>query len=112
MSDHQQELIDRIRALLAQEPSTREISMFGGRAFMVRERFLLSALKDGSLLVRISPERDAELCGTSGASPAQMGEGREMGPGWIKVDADSIFDREALGLWFGAAIDYNTGQCQ
>lgn len=107
MPDHQQELIDRIRVLLALEPSTREISMFGGRAFMVRERFVLSVLKDGSLLVRISPERDAELSGTPGASPAQMGEGREMGPGWIKVDADSILGRGALGLWFRAAIEHN-----
>lgn len=49
-------LIARLRALLADEPVTREVSMFGGRSFMVNETMIVSALKDGGLLVRVAAD--------------------------------------------------------
>lgn len=103
----QSELVDRLRALLSGEPSVREVSMFGGRSFMVNDRLVASALKDGDLLVRVDVERDAELTGVPGASRAEMGTGRSMGPGWISVSAESIAGDEQLSFWFDVCMEHN-----
>lgn len=39
----QQQLIDRLRELLVDEPVTREVSMFGGHCVMVSEKIAVSA---------------------------------------------------------------------
>ena len=57
MTPEQVDLIERLRALLADEPVVREVSMFGGRTFMVNEKMMVSALKDGSLLVRFNADQ-------------------------------------------------------
>lgn len=102
-----QELIDRLRALLADESSTREVSMFGGRAFMVNDKMVVSALKGGDLLVRVDAERHDELTEVPGASQAEMGAGRTMGPGWISASDDSIASDEQLSFWVDVALEHN-----
>ncbi|HYO33990.1 MAG TPA: TfoX/Sxy family protein [Nocardioidaceae bacterium] len=103
----QADLIGRLRALLAEEPSTREVSMFGGRSFMVNNKMVVSALKEGDLLVRVDAQRHGELTQQLGATQAEMGAGRDMGPGWITVSAESIASAEALSFWLSAALAYN-----
>ncbi|AWH95487.1 TfoX/Sxy family protein [Dietzia psychralcaliphila] len=103
----QQRLIDRLRALLADEPVTREVSMFGGRCVMVSEKILVSAGRDGRLLVRVDSDRHDELVGKPGAAQAEMGAGRDMGPGWISVTASAIGTDEELWEWLRPALDYN-----
>src|SRR5690554_3291062 len=88
-------LVDRLRIVLAAEPSLREVSMFGGTSIMVNEKMVVSALKDGGLLVRVAADRHEELLGRPGARQAEMGAGRQMGPGWIEVAPDAIADRKA-----------------
>jgi hypothetical protein len=75
-------LAARIRAALSGEPSTREVSMFGGLSFMVNDRMVVATLKHGCLLVRVDPGRSRELLARPGARPAEMGTGRPMGRGW------------------------------
>lgn len=53
MTPEQNILIERIRTLFVDEPEVREVSMFGGRSVMVNETMIVSALKDGGLLVRV-----------------------------------------------------------
>lgn len=103
----QTDLIERLRALLAEEPSTREVSMFGGRSFMVNDKMVVSALKGGDLLVRIDAERHDALTRQPGATQAEMGAGRSMGPGWIAVSAAAIASEDGLSFWLDAALDYN-----
>lgn len=103
----QSDLVERLRAALADEPSVREVRMFGGRAFMVNDKLVLSAQKDGSLLVRVAADRDGELTGVPGASRAVMGADRTMGPGWLAVTAASIVTDERLAFWVGAAMENN-----
>ncbi|MQA78040.1 MAG: hypothetical protein GEV10_06105 [Streptosporangiales bacterium] len=103
----QSELIERLRTLLADEPSTREVAMFGGRSFMVNEKMVVSALKTGDLLVRIPAKRHDELTAHPGATQAEMGAGRSMGPGWISVSAQSIDTEARLSFWLDVALDYN-----
>lgn len=103
----QSELIDRLRERLASQPSMREVSMFGGRSFMVHDKMVVSALKGGDLLVRVDAERDDELNQVIGASPAEMGAGRTMGPGWISISAESIASDEQLSFWLDVAMEHN-----
>jgi TfoX/Sxy family transcriptional regulator of competence genes len=100
-------LIERLRELLAGEPAVREVSMFGGRSFMVNEKMIVSALKSGGLLVRVAADQHDQLLDRPGAAQAEMGSGRQMGPGWIEVAAGSILDDEALSFWVGVAMTYN-----
>lgn len=101
------ELVERLREQLAQAPVTREIAMFGGRAFMVDEKMAVCALKGGDLLVRVDADEHEALLARPGAESAEMGVGRTMGPGWIAVTAASIDDDQALAFWCGKALDYN-----
>lgn len=84
--------------------------MFGGRAFMLHEKMIVSVLKDGGLLVRADPASHDELCRRPGAAQAEMGKGRSMGPGWIEVSAAAVADEVGLGFWFDAAVAYNRSQ--
>ncbi|GAB10338.1 hypothetical protein GOARA_056_00850 [Gordonia araii NBRC 100433] len=101
------ELVERLREHLAEEPVTREISMFGGRALMVNEKMAVCALKDGDLLVRVDAGEHDDLLRRPGAEQAEMGAGREMGPGWIAVAGESIGRDEELVFWLEKALEYN-----
>lgn len=103
----QSELVGRVRSLLSDEMSVREVSMFGGRALMVDDKLALSASKDGGLLVRVAADRDDELSSQQGASHAVMGRDRSMGPGWITVTRESIASDERLAFWVGVAMEHN-----
>lgn len=105
-TEAQEHLVARLRALLADEPVLREVAMFGGRSFMVAEKMVVSALKNGGLLVRVDGTRHAELLGRPGATQAEMGAGRRMGPGWIEVDAPTLADDTALESWLALALEH------
>lgn len=107
MTPEQEKLIGRVRALLAGEPAVREVSMFGGRSFMVDDKLIASAFAGGDLLVRVARERHEELTRRPGAATAEMGAGRTMGPGWISVSAESIAGDEQLASWIGVALEHN-----
>lgn len=107
MTPEQGALVDRLRALLADEPAVREVAMFGGRSFMVSEKIAVSALKSGSLLVRIDADRHDELVGRPGARQAEMGAGRTMGPGWVDVAATAIGGDVGLSMWVDVALEHN-----
>ena len=36
-----------------------------------------------------------------------MGPERDMGPGWIEVDADALRDDDGLASWVDIALEYN-----
>lgn len=112
MTQEQAHLVDRLRALLAAEPSTRdmstrEVSMFGGRSIMLNDKLVVCALKRGDLLVRVPPERHRELIARPGAAQAEMGAGRDMGPSWITIDAGTLGDDDALAFWLDVAVEHN-----
>ena len=98
-------LVDRVRDSLAGQPAAREVTMFGGLAFLVSERMVVSVGRDGSLLVRVDPERSVELLATHGARPAEMGSGRAMGDSWISVAAHAVEAEQDLTFWLGVALD-------
>ena len=103
MTPAQSALVERVRALLVGE-TVREVSMFGGRSVMVDEKMIAAARKDGGLLVRVPADDHDELLRRPGATQAEMGAGRSMGPGWIEVDGDTIADDDQLAGWFEIAL--------
>lgn len=103
----QQDLLNRLRQYLVDEQISDERSMFGGVCVMVRGKILVSAGKDGSLLIRVDADRHDELVARPGARQAEMGAGRDMGPGWITVTPDGVDSDLDLGVWLDAALEYN-----
>ncbi len=82
--------------------------MIGGLAFMVNEKMIVSAGKDGNLLVRVPAADHEQLLEAPGASQAEMGTGRSMGPGWITVTADHLIDDDSLAFWISIALENNS----
>lgn len=107
MTPEQAAVIERLRSLLAAEPTVREVSMFGGRSIMVNEKMIVAAQRDGALLVRVAAERHDALLAEPGAAQAEMGAGRDMGPGWIEVEASAIARDDRLAFWLAAAMEHN-----
>ena len=100
--DRLRELVDRVRALLPGRP-LREVRMFGVVAVMVDDAMAVGVHKDGSLLVRVDPAEDAQLLESPDASRAQMGAGRSMGEGWIRVASGALHSDSTLRHWVEAA---------
>ncbi|MDO5099582.1 MAG: TfoX/Sxy family protein [Corynebacterium sp.] len=103
----QQTLLTRIRELLPDLADTREVAMFGGRAIMVNNKMIVSVATSGDLLVRVAPDKHAALVTKAGATQAEMGHNRRMGPGWITVAAKALTTREDLHFWVSTALEYN-----
>jgi len=99
------ELLDRIRASLT-EGHVREVRMFGAIAVMVDDAMAVAVHKDGSLLVRVDPAEDPRLVESPGAFRAEMGAGRSMGEGWIRVEAGALRSEQSLCSWLAAATRF------
>jgi len=101
-------LIDRIRTALAGETDIREVNMFGGLAFIVREHLLACvSIAKNTLLLRVAPADHARYLQQTGVSQAEMGAGRRMGTGWI-ILAHSIITSDAdLYRWLDIALTHN-----
>ena len=98
---------DRVRAALAGRP-VREVKMFGGLAFMVEERMVVCVSAGGSdLLVRVSPDSDAQHLEKPGAARAEMGRDRSMGQGWITVERTAFAAEKDFAYWMTAALSFH-----
>ena len=80
--------------------------MFGALAVMVDDAMAVAVHKDGSLLVRVDPAEDPRLLKEPQASPAEMGAGRSMGAGWIRVEPQGLTTDAALARWLECALRY------
>lgn len=104
--DLSRELLDRVKSLQP-DLKCREVRMFGVLALMVDDAMTVAAHKNGSLLVRVDPAEDADLLREPGASRAEMGTGRSMGEGWIRVDGSVLDSDAAVVGWLDAAMRYH-----
>jgi TfoX/Sxy family transcriptional regulator of competence genes len=81
---YDQELADRIRALVAGQDGIAEQPMFGGLAFLVNGNMAVAASGQGGILVRVDPDESARLVETTAAEEMVM-RGRSMA-GWLRVE--------------------------
>jgi TfoX/Sxy family transcriptional regulator of competence genes len=103
--DQVRNLLARIRASLPGE-RLRDVRMFGAIAIMIDDSMAVAVNRDGGLLVRVDPAEVAQLLENPGASRAEMGAGRSMGAGWIRVEAEALRSNAALQGWLDRATTY------
>lgn len=89
------DLVNRVRELLATEGSITEKKMFGGLAFLLGGKMTVSASRNGGLLVRVEPSETAACLKLPHVKLMTMG-GRTM-DGWITVAPDGTADAARAG---------------
>lgn len=101
---YDEELAERIRVLLADEPRLSEQRMFGGLAFLIGGNMAVAASGQGGLMVRVDPAQSDKLVAGGVARPMVM-RGREMA-GWLRVDTGDVAATEALARWVELGVAY------
>lgn len=96
------ELADRVRAVLCDEPAVTEKRMFGGQAFLVDGSMAVAANSQGALMVRVDPELSESLIGEAHVARVEM-RGREMA-GWLNVNASALVADESLRRWVAIGV--------
>jgi TfoX/Sxy family transcriptional regulator of competence genes len=101
---YDEELADRIRALVATQRGLSEKKMFGGLAFLVGGHMAIAASGQGGILVRVDPTRSDTLVGSTKATVAVM-RGRPM-TGWLRVGSDDLQTQRQLAKWVELGTTY------
>lgn len=100
---YDEDLANRIRALLGGEAGVDEKRMFGGLAFLINGHMSVAASGGGGLLVRVPPERTDELLTREHVEPMAMaGRGAR---GWVRVSVDGITSKRQLQSWVTCGVD-------
>jgi hypothetical protein len=98
------DMAHRIREVLAAEPDLTEKAMFGGLAFLLAGHMVVSASRQGGLMLRVDPARTDDLLSDPRASRMVM-RGREM-DGWLRVDIDADAAQDDLERWVATGVSY------
>ncbi len=101
---YDEELADRIRALLDDRAGLTEKKMFGGLGFMIGGNMAIAASGQGGILVRVDPEESDRLVASTPAYPMEM-RGRQMA-GWLRIDSTDVAGDEELGAWVERGAGY------
>ena len=100
---YDEDLADRIRAMLAGEPVV-EKKMFGGLAFLLGGNMSVAASGQGGLMVRCDPVETESLLAEPGAEEFEM-KGRTMA-GWLRVKGKVLDDDKTLQSWIDRGVTY------
>jgi TfoX/Sxy family transcriptional regulator of competence genes len=101
---YDEDLADRIREIVHDEPGLTEKRMFGGLAFLINGNMAVSASGQGGMLLRVDPADTATLVERPEASRFVM-RGREM-DGWLHVDPTSLTTKRQLTSWVARGVRY------
>jgi TfoX/Sxy family transcriptional regulator of competence genes len=101
---YDEDLANRIRELVADEPDLSEQRMFGGLAFLIGGKMSVAASGQGGLLVRVDPAQTDDLAGKPHARRFEM-RGREM-DGWLRVDSEGVRTKRQLESWVKRGVSY------
>jgi len=101
---YDEELADRLRALLAGQGPVTEKKMFGGLAFLIGGHMSVSASRSGGLLARIDPADTEAALERPHVARMEMG-GRSM-DGWITVAPEGLRSERELAAWVERSIGY------
>lgn len=101
---YDQEIAERIRYLIGNDPEVTEKKMFGGLAFLVRGNMAIAASSQGGAMIRVDPEQSDALVETTKARHVQM-RGRDM-PGWLRVSSDDLRTDDQLAPWVEMGTRY------
>lgn len=101
---YDQELAERIRQLIGNDPGLTEKKMFGGLAFMIGGNMAIAASSEGGVMVRVDPAQSDSVRATTNATLVQM-RGRDM-PGWLRVSSDDLRTDKQLAPWVEMGTGY------
>jgi hypothetical protein len=101
---YDEQLADRVRAVVEAEPGLTEKRMFGGLAFLVGGNMAVSASGQGGLLLRCDPEDTDLMVHEPGVSRFAM-RGKEM-DGWLRVEPGAVDRDEDLERWISVGVTY------
>ncbi len=101
---YDEDLADRIRELIAEEPEVTEQRMFGGLAFLVAGNMAVAASGHGGLLVRVDPAQADALLEQPHAEPMVM-RGRAT-PGWLRVGTEGDLGPGEVEAWVRRGVAY------
>jgi hypothetical protein len=101
---YDEDLANRIRALIGTERGVDEKRMFGGLAFLINGHMAVAASGRGGLMVRVPPNDTETLVQHEHAEPMVMA-GRET-RGWLRVADEGIRTKRQLQPWVARGVDY------
>jgi TfoX/Sxy family transcriptional regulator of competence genes len=101
---YDEDLVNRLRELLAAERGIEEKRMFGGLAFLINGNMAVAASGRGGLMVRVPPEDTAALVARDHVEPMVMA-GRET-RGWIRVEDPGMRTKRQLTSWVTRGVNY------
>jgi TfoX/Sxy family transcriptional regulator of competence genes len=101
---YDEELAERVRALVADVPALEEKKMFGGLGFIVAGNMAVGASGQGGLLVRVDPAESDALVESTPAVPMEM-RGRTMA-GWLRVGSADVAADDELARWVERGVAY------
>ncbi len=101
---YDEDLVNRIRELMAAEQGVTEKKMFGGLAFLIGGNMSVSASGQGGLLLRCDPDDTDALLRKPHAAPFEM-RGRAM-DGWLRVAPEGVRTKRQLEPWVARAVAY------
>lgn len=85
---YDEDLADRIRALVADESDLTEQRMFGGLAFLIGGNMAVAASGHGGMMVRVDPAESDTIVAKTNARPMEM-RGKPM-QGWLRIDSTDL----------------------
>ena len=101
---YDEELANRIRALLGSESDLTEKKMFGSLAFLIGGNMAIAASGEGGVLVRVDPAQSDALVAATNARLMEM-RGRRT-RGWLRVDRDDVRTERDLAKWVELGATY------
>lgn len=101
---YDEELADRVRALVGRESGLEEKRMFGGLAMLLNGNMAVVVRGKGGLMVRVDPTTSERLLTEPGVEPMEM-RGRST-PGWVTVAASSCAKAADLKRWVNRGVTY------
>jgi TfoX/Sxy family transcriptional regulator of competence genes len=104
---YNEKLAERIRTALADRNDVREQKMFGGIAFMVRDRMAIGVIRD-DLIVRVGNDAAAEALAQPHARPMDF-SGRPA-KGMVYVAPAGVGTDKELETWVERALRANEAE--
>jgi TfoX/Sxy family transcriptional regulator of competence genes len=101
---YNEQIADRIREFLVDQPQIEEKLMMGGIAFMVNDKMCVGVIKD-DMMARIDPEKWEEALEKHGCRPMDF-TGKTM-KGWVFISPEGIDKIKDLEYWINLALDFN-----
>jgi len=101
---YDEKLAERLRTALAGNSGLSEKKMFGGIAFMIKDKMCVGVSKD-EMVLRCEPEMTDALLKKKGVRMFDM-TGRPM-KGWLLINEEGIKSKKDFDFWISLALEHN-----